>query len=496
MGRLSSLASDTVIYGATTILSRLLNWLLMPYYLTLVTKSVYGQFSGIYAIIAILLVLACLGLETGYFRFVNKENRKTIFDTLNLCMVSFGLLLVLVLNIFREPFAALFSFPEDSSMIMLISSLIVVTDAVNSLYFADLRFIRQGKKYALIRLLQVIVNIIFTIFFMEILRYQVLFGIDFTAFGDIEYLLLSNLIGSLTPFLFYVPGYLKEKHSVDFALLKQVMTYSLPLLAMGFFGITNQEIEKLLILHLDISPDPHGQLGIYSANYKIGVLMAVFTQSFRLAFEPFFFKETQRDKSDTSVYAESMKYFYMFGLLIFVGVILFIPLFNYIIQPEYYEGNKIIPIVLLSQLLFGVYYNLSIWYKVTDKTYYGFIFSVVGLTVNVIMNCLLIPSYSYYGAAISAFTAFFVMVLVSLLLGKKHYPINYPILKLINLTLIAIFIVVAYTYFTDNFYLVPWYVWSVVGVLTYLLVVVLFEKKNVSKVLAYVHNKDKNRKQE
>lgn len=492
MGRLSSLASDTVIYGVSNVLSRSLGWLLSPYLVAVVSESTIGMHTKVYSIIAPLLVLACLGIETGYYRFVTKDNKEKLFDTLLLCLASFGGLLVLFMNAAQPMLSPLFGFPEENWLIMLLVSLIICADAVTSLYFADLRFSGKGINYAGINLLKVIVQVAFTLFFMHILRYADFLG--FSSFGDLEYLLLANFIATLVPYIFFLPNYFRREHEYDKELLRTVVMYSLPLMVMGFFGTLNQHIEKILFTHLDQSDCPDAALGIYGTNFKIGTLMLIFTNSFRMAFDPFLFKQYKKDSSDTSVYAMSMKYFYIFGLFIFLCVMLCLPLWTYYLvdiqdKPQFVDGIGIIPVVLLSELLFGVYYNLSIWYKVTDKTYYGLIFSTIGLFVNVVMNCVLIPYYSYYGAALSAMCSYFVMLVLSLLLGKRHYPIDYPVKKLISLTFVTIFIVTAVQYLSENLYAVHWIFWSFLGLISFAVVIYISEKEDIKKLLSHVKSK-------
>ncbi len=493
MGRLSSLASDTVVYGVSNILSRSLNWLLTPYYVYVVSAETLGMVTQAFAIIAPLLVLAGLGVETGYYRFVNQDNKDKLFDTLLISLASFAAFIAIFLNLAQPMLAFLFNIPVEDKSLMFYISLIIFADAVTNLYFADLRYSGKGIKYAGINLLKVVVTISLNLFFMHFLR-----NIEFfSSFRDIDYILIATLVGTAVPYFFFLPKYLKQKHFFDKSLFSTVMQYSMPLMAMGFFGTLNQNIEKLMFKSLDVSDNPDAELGIYGACFKIGVLMLIFTNSFRMAFDPFIFKQFKKDSKDTSVYATSMKYFYIFGLFIFTCVMFGMPILEYYFvdiadHPEYLAGMVVIPIVLLSELLFGVYYNLSIWYKVTDKTYYGLIFSTIGLFVNVVMNCVLIPFYSYYGAALSALSSYFVMVLLSLLIGKKHYPIDYPIKKLLSLTFITFFIVGATRYLIENLYGIHWIAWSILGLVAFVIVIFVFEKEDISKVLSYVKGKRQN----
>ncbi|MCF0126682.1 MAG: polysaccharide biosynthesis C-terminal domain-containing protein [Clostridia bacterium] len=489
MSKLSSLASDTVVYGASTILGRVLNWLLMPFYIRIIPKYEYGEVVNTYSIIAILLVLVTLGFETGYFRFVTTSNRNILFNTLSVTIFLFGSFITLLLSFFSDFFSSIFQFNSSSFSIILLLSLIVLVDSYNSIYFADLRFEKKSIKYSLLRLLQVILTIILNIIFLFYLRYLNFFGIDFSSFGDVQYILLANLLGSVSSLFFFLPAYLKSPKIFDFNILKSILVYCIPLVGMGFFGIANQEIEKLLIPVLDNSSDPHAQLAIYGANFKIGVLMAIFTQSFRLAFEPFFFKENKSKNTNTQLYADAMKYFVIFGLLIFASVILFLPFISLFLTSSYLEGNIVIPIILLSQLLFGIYYNLSIWYKLTDKTYFGIIFSCSGLLVNIVVNFYLIPIYGYVGAAISSLISYFVMVILSIVFGNKYYYINYPILKILFLSLCTIGITALF-YYIMTISKIYWLVWAVLGIFSILVLFYFTEKNNILKLLKYGKHKN------
>lgn len=432
MGKLKTLASDTVVYGLSTILSRLIGWLMMPLYVRIVSQQVYGTFSYVYSMIAILLVVVSLGFETGYFRFANDDNRDRLLGTLSNAVLAIGALLFGVCCFVPDACCTLlgFDFGSENALYLLIMMGIVLLDAYNSIYFAELRYLRKSLRYALLRLGQVLVNVALTCFFLLWLRDEKdLCGGYFTEVSDVTYMMLANLAGSLFATVVFAKRIVSVFTSLDFPMLKTALIYSLPLVGMGFFGTANTNIEKILIKMLDPSEQPLVALGIYAACYKIGVLMSIFTQSFRMAFEPFFFKQN-KEVEKTEIYGKALKWFVYFGLIIFAGVMLFLPLLKFILTESYYEGMSIIPWILIGQLFFGVYYSLSLWYKVTDRTYWGIILSCIGLTVNVCLNFALIPRIGYMGAAISTFVGYAVMMTVSYLLGQKFYPIDYPVLRL------------------------------------------------------------------
>ncbi len=489
MGKIKSLAGDTVLYGVSTILGRLLNWLLMPFYVRTISQHDYGSVLVVYSLIAILLVVVTLGFETGFFRFVNEENNKKLLDTLSGTVLGFGVVLTGVFMLFSDFFCSLFEF--ESPDVLFYASLIVLVDSFNAIFFAQLRYYRRSLKYSFLRFFQVLLTVALNLFFLLYLNRHTFFGIDFSAVNSITYILIANLLGSLSSTFYFLPSIIRSGHSFDFALLKTVFVYCLPLVGMGFFGIANQNIEKILMLSLDTHDDVQAQIAIYGANYKIGILMAIFTQSFRLAFEPFFFKES-KTSSKTDIYADVMKYFVYFGLIIYAVVLLFMPIVNTLLSPDYYCGNVVIPFILIAQLFFGVYYSLSMWYKAIDKTYYGILMSFVGLMVNVVCNVLLIPNFGYLGAAISTLVGYMVMMILSLYLGNKFYPINYPLKKLAIVTISVVAVVQAMKYVNENFVGNMWFLISFMTLVAIILFFARVENISISKVLNYARRRNKN----
>lgn len=483
MGKLSTLASDTVVYGASTILSRLIGWLMMPLYVRVVSQTVYGTFSYVYSWIAIFLVVVTLGFETGYFRFATDDNRDRLLGTLSRTVFLFGLALLALCVLFPTFSCELldFDFGPNSGLYLVIMSAIVLLDSYNAIFFAELRYLRKSLKYALLRLASVLVNVVFTVFFLFWLRHQ---GGLWSATDDITYMMLANLLGSLFCTLYFIPRIGQTLRAGDRALLRQALIYSLPLVGMGFFGQANTNIEKILIKHLDPSADPLASLGIYAACYKIGVLMAIFTQSFRMAFEPFFFKEN-KDRAKTDIYGPALKWFVYFGLLIFAGVMLFMPLLRLFLPQSYYEGTAIIPWILIGQLFFGVYYSLSLWYKLTDRTYWGIIMSAIGLTVNTLMNFLLIPRFGYIGAAWSTFVGYAVMMIVTYILGQHYFPVEYPVRRLIFVGLCVMVFVFGLSSVLDS--VGGWWVAvAVVGMAAVLAFLGVVERREIAPVVGKI----------
>ncbi|MCG8580625.1 MAG: oligosaccharide flippase family protein [Bacteroidales bacterium] len=447
MSKLKKLAGDTIIYGLSTILGRLLNWLLMPFYIRTLDKVEFGGVVNIYSYIAVVLVLLTLGFETGYFRFIKEHKREVLLKNLGAVITLFSLVFVCLVYVFISSITQVLGNEYLIEDYFVIAAAIVAIDAITSIPFADLRIQNRTTRFATLKFVSVLLNIGFNVFFLVICPYLLKEGYDsieviFDQNNKLYYVFVSNLLSSLIISIFLIPKMLFVKASYKPDLIKKVVHYSSPIMVVGLFGMLIQNIDKILMVHLinyDFM-DPLEALGIYGANYKIGILMALFIQSYRLAFEPFFFKEGKQNASK-ELYARIMKYFVIFGCIIYVGVLVFIDVVNILLLPEYYEGNIIIPFILMGQLFFGIYYSLSLWYKLTDRTNYGALISGIGAILVIIGNIVLVPLIGYIGAAISSFCCFLIMTLISYFLGQKYYPIDYPVFRIILHIIVAILIV-------------------------------------------------------
>nr|WP_321454135.1 polysaccharide biosynthesis C-terminal domain-containing protein [uncultured Carboxylicivirga sp.] len=444
MSKLKSLAGETVIYGASTIVSRLLAWLLMPFYIRTLDPELFGGVTNIYSYITVVLVVLTFGLETGYFRFVTKENKYDLLKTLLLFVTGISAIFVAFVFVFIQPITNVIGNQFLTSDIFKYGAIIVAFDAIISLPFADLRYRNFKMKFAGLRLIQVLVNIVLNVFFLVFLPYLIKNDVRwvetiFDANNKLKYVFVSNILSSGLIAIYFLPSVLKAKGRIITSFYLPVLKYSAPIMIVGLFGMLIQNSDKILMVKLIKDNGMHA-LGIYSANYKIGVLMMLFIQSYRLAFEPFFFKEGKENASK-DLYARILKYFVIFGTIIYVGVLLFMNIINKFLLPEYFEGNVIIPYVLLGQLFFGVYYSLSLWYKLTDNTKYGAYISGIGAFIVIVLNVILVPKYGYLGAAFSSFICFFLMMVLSYFLGQKYYPIQYPVKTIIIYILSAVILV-------------------------------------------------------
>jgi O-antigen/teichoic acid export membrane protein len=429
---LKQLAGDTIVYGASTMVGRLLNWLLMPFYIRVIAPEEYGIVVNMYGIISILLVIFTYGLETGFFRFARKENVADVFKTTISMLAVSSLVLILISTIFSSSISHFFYEGEHTSSIVLVG-IIIGFDAFLSIPFAHLRLENKSLRFGLIKLISIFLNIGFNLFFF--LGLPALFS--FVAMdhplkelyeqgNGVLYILLSNALSSVLVMFFFIKDLTYMTGNFSWSLLRPIMVYSWPVLIVGITGMITQNSDKILMPKL-IGKEGFTELAIYGANFKIGVLMSLFTQSFRFAFEPYFFNNKERG---VKAYAQIMEFFIFFALIIFLGIVVFQDVINLLLVESYIRGNKIIPIVLLAQLCYGIYFNLSLWYKLTDRTVFGAIFGVIGMFLTVILNFVLIPKIGMLGGAYALLAGYGVMMIVSFFVGQKYYPVPYPLKRI------------------------------------------------------------------
>jgi O-antigen/teichoic acid export membrane protein len=448
--QMKTLAKETAIYGVSSILGKFLNWMLVPLYtFTLENSADYGVVVNLYAWTALLLVILTYGMETGFFRFANKdkENADKVYGN-SLIVVGFtSLLFAIITVVFAQPIATLMGYPLNPEYIAMLG-VVVAMDAFGAIPFAYLRFKSRPIKFASLKILMILVNIFFNIFFLVIcpwLMKNAPATIDwfYNPHYGVGYVFVANVIQTVVVTLALLPDVMKAKFRYDAALTKQILRYSLPLLVLGVAGIMNQTLDKIIFPYLISDPAlAKSELGIYGACFKISMVMMMFTQAFRYAYEPFIFAQ-HKDKNSKEAYADAMKYFIIFSLLIFLGMVFYLDVFKLLIREDYWVGLKVVPIVLFSYIFQGVFFNLSLWYKLVDKTMYGAWFSVFGLVITLVINIMFVPIFSYMASAWAAFACYLVMMLISYYFGQKHLPINYD-LKTIGLyTGIAVVLFVA-----------------------------------------------------
>jgi O-antigen/teichoic acid export membrane protein len=457
LNQIRQLAGQTVIYGMGTIIPRLLNYLLLtPFYTRIFQQGEYGIVTELYAYVAFLFVLLTYGMETAFFRFYEKqENKNQVYSTsLASLFITSSLFIILVLA-FAGPIATFVQY-QDHVEYIIYFAIIIGIDAFLAIPFARLRQKNKALKFAIIKIINVLTNIGFNFFFFLVCPRiyannpdSLLLSAYDPSIG-VGYAFISNLLASIITLILLVPEIWSATARVSLKLLKQMLSYAFPLLIVGIAGMVNEVSDKLLFKFLltvpatieDSKEYVLSQLGIYGANYKLAVLMTLFIQMFRYAAEPFFFSHA-RETDSRKLYADVMKYFIIFCLVIFLAVTLYLDIFKFFIGADFREGLHIVPIVLIANLLLGVFFNLSIWYKLNDLTRFGAYIALVGATITIILNVLLVPVMGYTGAAWAHFFCYLVMVLISYFLGRKYYPVPYDMRRIfIYFTLAMAFFVI------------------------------------------------------
>ncbi len=440
MSGIKSLAKDTAIYGISSILGKTLNWLLTPLFTyTLATTGEYGIITNLYAYVALVIVILTFGMETGLFRFANqkdKYNPTEVYSTTLIAVGSVVLVFLVMITIFLKPVTLLLD-PGIAATYIYLMVLVLCLDAFSCIPFAYLRYKNRAVRFASLKMLFIVLYIALCCFFLLVCPklYESrpnLIDWFYKPDSGVLYILLSNLIATFIQTCCLLPELLGFKYTFRWGMFKKMFRYCFPLLILGIAGILNQTVDKIIFPM--VYPDKAealNQLGIYGACFKIAVVMVMFTQAFRYAFEPFIFSKTQ-SSDGRQAYAEAMKYFIIFGLLIFLGVMFYMDILKFFINPTYFGGLAVVPIVMMGELFFGIYFNLSLWYKLTDKTYWGAVFSVIGCVVIVALNILFIPIYGFLACAWASFAGYLIIMLISYFIGQKKYPIKYD-LKTIGL---------------------------------------------------------------
>lgn len=452
MASIKSLVGQTLIYGLGTIVPRLLNYLLLtPFYTRVFAKGEYGSVTELYAYVAFFLVLLSYGMETTFFRFAETEkSEQKVFSTISWSMLFTSIPFFFWIIFFKQDIANWIQYPESPNYILWLG-LIVGLDAFFSIPFAKLRQENKALRFTSIKLVNIGINIGLNFLFLYVFKgaYDANPESSLAQYYSPEigvgYVLIANLTATSFVALLLMPEFLKSKWEFDFNLWKKMMGYALPLLIVGLAAMINEVADKLLLKYM--TPDaqlPMEQVGIYGANYKLAVLMTLFIQMFKYAAEPFFFKQAKQENAKES-YAQIMKYFVIFGIAIFLGVTLFLDWIKYFIGSGYHEGLRIIPIVLMANLFLGMYYNLSVWYKLTNKTHLGAIVSIVGAVVTLVINFAFIPKYGYMASAWATFAAYGLMMLLSWAWGQKYYRIHYPLGKILVYFVLSTIIYFSFT---------------------------------------------------
>ena len=444
MANLKSLAKDTAIYGMSSIVGRFLNYLLVPLYTAKLSAASggYGVITNMYAYTALLLVILTYGMETTFFRFANKEgeNPQRVYSTI-LASVGFtSLVFVLLVLTFISPISSFMGYADHPSYVW-VMAMTVAIDAFQCIPFAYLRYKKRPIKFAALKLLFIILNILLNLLFFLVLPAMYAKNPDFigkiydpTIGAGYAFYINLACTGSIT-FLFWkeLTGF---KYVFDKKLFGRMMSYSWPILVLGIAGILNQTADKILFPYIYKGSDAHAQLGIYGAASKIAMIMAMITQAFRYAYEPFVFGKA-KDKDNRETYAKAMKYFVIFTLLAFLVVIGYMDILKHVIGRDYWDGLRVVPIVMAAEIMMGVYFNLSFWYKLIDKTIWGAWFSGVGCLVLIAVNVIFVPRFGYMACAWAGVSGYGTAMLLSYFVGQKKYPINYPVGEIVMYVVIS-----------------------------------------------------------
>ncbi len=419
---------------------------MVPLYTYNLIAEEYGVVTELYAYVSFLIIILTYGMETGFFRFSETEkDTSKLYSTTLISLFSTSTLFILLISLFYHNIADIIGYSRHPEYILWFG-IVIGLDAFVSIPFAKLRQQNKALKFAVIKFTNIIVNIGLNLFFIVLSPYLIEQNPEswVTIFTDgeisVKYIFISNLISSAVTVILLLPEILNVKFTFDSKLLKRILIYSLPLLLAGLAGMVNETLDRILLKYfLPSSVDVMREIGIYGANYKIAILMTLFIQMFRYAAEPFFFAQAKESNSK-NIYSEVMKYFTIFGLFIFLFVMLYLDILKAFIGESYHEGLKIVPIVLMANLFLGIIYNLSIWYKLTNKTKYGALIAVIGAVITIILNIILIPHIGYMGSAWATFACYFSMMIISYGLGQKHFKVNYDIKSMLIYTLLALVI--------------------------------------------------------
>lgn len=441
---IKSLIGQTAVYGLSSILGRFLNYLLVPFYTRLFLPHEYGDVTVLLTYVGFLLIVLTYGMETGLFRFSQKTDfsKEEVYGTTLSSLFVTSLIFALAIVLFYHDIADFLDYSKHPEYILLLG-ITVAIDAFSSIPFAELRIKNRASRFATIKFINIALNIFFNLFFLvfcpRVLSDNNFFYQLFYKHLDIGYIFISYILTSSITLLILLPEIFAvlKKLSFNKSLLKQMLAYSVPLMFAGLAGMTSDTLDRILLKYFIVVPDyvANGseylmsQIGIYGANIKIAILMVLFIQAFRYAAEPFFFNYSKNTDAK-QLYANVMKYFIIFGLYVFVGITLFIDVVKFLIDKSYYEGLVIVPILLMSKLFFGIIFNLSIWYKLTNLTKFGAILAFTGAVVSVVLNILLIPKYGFLGSAWASFFSYLFVMVLSFWLGKKYYKIKYDLLNI------------------------------------------------------------------
>ena len=435
MGKLKTIFKDTAIYGLSSIVGRFLNYLLVPLYTAKFSAASggYGIITNIYAYVALILVLLTFGMETTYFRFTNKTHTdsQTVYSTTLISVGTVSLLFAVLVLLLLSPISQLMGYGEHPDYVGVMAATVAI-DAFFRIPFAHLRQQKKALKFAALKLLNIVMSILLNVFYFV--------WMNGNAVGYVFYI---NLFCTAILAVCLITEYTGFRWRLDSKLLRVMLSYSWPILVLGIAGILNQTADKMLFPYIYQGADMREQLGIYGACSKIAMIMAMITQAFRFAYEPIVFAGV-KDKDQHEMYTQAMKYFVIFTLLAFLLVVGYMDILKYIVRnQDYWVGLKVVPIVMAAEIMMGIYFNLSFWYKLIDKTIWGAVFSGIGCLVLLVVNIVFVPRYGYMACAWGGFAGYGVAMLASYFVGQKYYPLAYPLKEIGMYVVIAVVLTMA-----------------------------------------------------
>ncbi len=437
------LAGQTIIYGMGTIIPRLLNYsILTVYYTRLFSVKEFGVLTELYAYVTFMMIILTYGMETGYFRFARSKNNQTVYSSILISLFATSSLFIIGIIFFRKNIAQLLDYSGNVEFISMLG-IIVAIDAFSTIPFAKLRLEEKSIRFSIIKIVNVLVTIACVIFFYEILPGLIKNNSITTKLPlreDVTYVLLSNLIASSIVLILLAPEILKAKIDFNSKLIKEILIYSFPLLIAGLAGTVNETLDRILLKHLIVDNDvAKYELGIYGANYKIAILLLLFIQMFRYAAEPFYFNY-YKQKDDKEVFSQIMRLFIASMLVLSFIILFYLRYVKYFIDSKFHEGLKIVPIILCAYIFYGIFFNLSIWYKLKKKTIYGAFLTITGALITIVINVVFVKKYSYVASSVGHVVAYFTMMILSYFVGRKYFPIDYKIGRIAEYIILALLI--------------------------------------------------------
>lgn len=490
MSGIKKLAGQTVWYGLSSIVARFINYLLTPYLTLKLTTAEYGEQVLVYAFIPFMNILFTHGMETAFFRFTQNHDRKAVYNTSSISLIFSSLFLSLLLIVFHVPLAQLIKL-ENNPEYLLLAALIIGVDALSTIPFAKLRLDGKPRKFAFIKLTGIVLNVLSIYFFLSICPSiieknpkSILAGI-YNEEWKVGYIFVANLIQATVTLLLLSKEFFGFSFRFDKSVWRLMILYALPIMLAGFGGMINETLDRIMLSWWSAAGTEEAvkaEVGIYGAVYKLSILITLAVQAFRMGAEPFFFNQSTSENAPR-IYARVMKFFVITLCLMFLFVMLYLDAWKLFIQnPEMWIGLKVVPILLVANIFLGIYYNLSIWYKLGNKTIAGAYITLIGAAVTLVLNYLFIPRFGYVACAWATFACYGVMMVISYVWGQKSYPVPYAWKKLLAYILIAVLVYFAHHFITQYFPNI-WVYYSVATVLLiiYALFIINIEKKEFKR---------------